>query len=411
MGWTTAADRSGGFGLRSEGIHLPHWRVTTLNSAPADHRNNISWLAALTLLAGLALPLRAAAPAAPPIADSVKQAALLNQGQIKQIRDSVAAVAKNLNDSTDPAIQDADRDWLVAGASDAAKAPGSANFLDAYTQAVNDQLLSIVTGPNANLRAKIEAGVAAAKIGQVAQNTRLVPLATALLKDSSPAVVLAGMKATAATLTPIFFQRQVVEADGELLDAMLVAVARNAKPPLGGRIVEEAYNALRQPVLGTNRPKGLPNITFLVPLVMKLEEQRLPLYANDIPPSPQADSQGVVILFTQELWLGNAVGAGGLTAAQQKEALEMAASLIDASAKSASSSAAQDKSQLNDLIEALRTDGRELQIFANPNNGVNPDAALDTAAGRLAGLAPSSSIQTLTAGVSDCVTALRAMEK
>jgi hypothetical protein len=224
-------------------------------------------------------------------------------------------------------------------------------------------------------------------------------------------VVLAGMKATAATLTPIFFQRQVVEADGELLDAMLVAVARNAKPPLGGRIVEEAYNALRQPVLGTNRPKGLPNITFLVPLVMKLEEQRLPLYANDIPPSPQADSQGVVILFTQELWLGNAVGAGGLTAAQQKEALEMAASLIDASAKSASSSAAQDKSQLNDLIEALRTDGRELQIFANPNNGVNPDAALDTAAGRLAGLAPSSSIQTLTAGVSDCVTALRAMEK
>ncbi|MGA2232586.1 MAG: hypothetical protein ABSH22_16945 [Tepidisphaeraceae bacterium] len=365
---------------------------------------------ALALLAGPSVVLRADPPAAPPIPDAVKQAPSLDQNQVQQIQDAVAAVVKNLGDSADPAIQDADRDWLVAATTDGSKAPGSAEYLKAYAKAVNNQMVPLVTTPATSFRTKIEAGVAAAKIGQIAQNTELVPLTTALLRDGSPAVVLEGMKAAGAVLTPVLYKHKLDRTDGDLLDAMLAAVGNNAAPPLGGAIVDEAYDALQQPVLGLNRPAGVLNVSVLVPLVMQMEKQRLPLYADDIPQSPQADSKGVVILFTHDIWLG-VNGAGGLNPKQQIEALEMTASLIDASGKAAHLPAFANRGPMNDLIDALRTDGRELQNFSNPNNGVSPDATLDTAAGRLGGLAPSSSLQTIDGATADTVAALRALEK
>jgi hypothetical protein len=329
------------------------------------------------------------APAAdlpPAIPNALKQATNLTPAQNQQIDAALADLAKSLTDAPDPTIQSLDRKWLADQVFDSGGAPASHDFLHAYAKSVNDHLLPIASAPSANFRAKLEAGLAAARITHATGTAELAPLATALLRDPSPAIVLSGMKA-AAELIPAIISHPISAPETQLLNQVLAAIAANPAPPLGGPIAETAYHALFQPILAKTNANAKNIANTLVPLVLNLEHQRLALYKGTTPPeSPQSDSTGLFIFFDRDVWLGGA-GLPELSPAQKKDVLNLAADLIQLSAKWAKNPGAAKADSLA-FMEGLKTDGAELKIFANPSNGVLQDADLIAAATKLNAVYP-----------------------
>lgn len=351
----------------------------------------------LLLAIGL-LPARAALADTPPqIPDAIKQGTSFDQDQLKQIDDAVVAVAADLANGADPTAQSADRRWLVKALSDSSGTPGTTEYLDAYAKIVNQRLLAMVSQPNADFRAKLEAGLAAASIADVSHNTEVSPLVAALLQDKAPAIAYAGMKAVNGLLPTIINQAQLGPADQELLKEIVASVGQHTRPTLGGPIVEEAYSAMANTVFGGSAAGGSGISQNLVPLVLSLEEQRIALYKTDVPESPQADYTGLVILFDHGVWAGN--NGPGLTAQQQHQVLQLAQDLINATTQKALDLANNGKVDVAPFVEALEDDGKVLRNFADPNTGVVPDQGLYGAASDLAGLAPGSgSLAIQTAG-------------
>lgn len=361
---------------RSEDIILPQCRGLTFQyAAPA-----------FALLAGCILfgigSIASAAAALPQISDAVKDGPSPSRDDVQQINQTVAAVVKTLADGSDPIAQQDARNWLIQSVMDGAGNSGSAAYLQAYSQIVNDQLLGVVSDPNANIRAKEQAGLAAQRIAQTAHTTDLVPLALKLLSDPSPIACYVGMKAADGLLPEVLNKAQLSDADHQLLTQIIAAVAQHPDPPLGGPIAEEAYDAFLQPVLGNVRGNAGQIIHELAPAILTLEEERLKLYQSAAPQSPQADATGLVILLSREIWLGG-VNGPGLNVAQQKQALQIAADLISLSAKWAQ---AAPKPLATELLSGMETIGKELNLFADPATGVAPDGDLNDAATRLAGL-------------------------
>jgi hypothetical protein len=374
---------------------LPHGLGRILNSI----------LSSLCLLAIALSAVARAADQLPQIPDATKQAAALGSDQVQQIDSAVAAVAKTIADGSDPTAQSAGRVWLVNGSFDATGNAGSAVYLHAYAQSVNNNLLAMVSA-GANFRAKLQAGLAAQQIAEAAKGTELVPLATALLRDPAAAVGLVGMKAAGALMPAILNENQLSPDENKLLDQMLATIAAHPRPPLGGLIVEEAYNALQQPVFGQGNALAKQITPVLVPMVFKLAEQRLAAYQTAPPDNPQADSTGLVILFSRDVWLGGD-GISGLTADQQLETLRLAVEYIGATAKWAQTARTSGTIDNVPFIDALQTDGKELVLFSDPNTGVVPDQTLSTAATDLSRLGSGSGATTIAKASSDVTAALQ----
>jgi len=191
----------------------------------------------------------------------------------------VDAVVKSLADGSNPAMQSADRLWLISGATDAGGKPASDGYLVVYAKSVNSHLVTLISDKNANFRAKIEAGIAAARIAAVAHNTELAPVATTLMGDTtSQALALVGMRVAQAMVPTIMSGPQPGKTEAELLGQMLDTVHANTKPPEGGEIANGAYQALSDSVF--KQPRATPaNISqFLVLMVVNLEKERLEQY-------------------------------------------------------------------------------------------------------------------------------------
>jgi hypothetical protein len=373
---------------------LPHRRNLTLESSAVNKpshlfRGGLCVRHSLCFATAMVFAVCSVAPAAdlpPAIPNALKQATNLTLAQHQQIDAAVAGIAKTLADPPDPTVQSVDRKWLADQVLDAAGAAASADFLHAYAKSVNDHLLPIASAPSANFRAKLEAGLAAAKITHSAGSADLAPLATALLRDPSPAIALAGMKA-AAELIPVVISHPIGAPETQLLNQVVATIGANPAPPLGGPIVDTAYHALFQPILAKNAGNARNIANVLVPLLLTLEHQRLALFKGTTPPeSPQSDSTGLFIFFDRDVWLGGG-GIPQMSSSTRKEVLNLTADLIELSAKWAKTPGAT-KADFSPFLDGLKTDGSELKIFANPNNGVLQDPDLIAAALKLAAVYP-----------------------
>jgi hypothetical protein len=344
-----------------------------------------------------------APPAAPlpQIPDSIKQSAIGNAEQ-QSIDAAVAQAAANLANGADPAGQSAARLWFAQGAVDSNGNPGSADFQQYYAQSVNNHLLAVVSAPGANFRAKVEAGLASQYVAQRTSSTATTPLAIKLLQDPLPGVKLIGMKAAAGLIAVMFNQSALDAQDQKLLDQVVDTAIHNPDPPLGGPITEEAYNALETPVfhaVGSNANQLL--VKYLAPTVLKLQEQRIQLYKAGTPESPQADSTGVVILLSRDIW-------GGLDKGQQQQVLQNVAELIGLTSDWAQKAKADnDQAATLALLAALQTDGRELRLFSDPARGVLEDQALSNSVAHLASLGSGSGTEAIETASSETVAGLK----
>jgi hypothetical protein len=337
----------------------------------------------------------------PPISDSDKQAASLSQSQVSEIDQAVAAVAKDLSDGSNPTSQSADRQWLIDQLSSATGA-SSPVYLQAYAKSVNDHLLDMVNAPHCDFRAALEGGMAAARIAVVSQDTELLPLATALMKSKTPAIVYIGMKVAHGLVPAILNKPALAQADTDLLNQILATVAANPDKPLGGAIAGQAYLAMTDATFGNNPGAQAQIVQVLVPLVMKLEQQRIGLYATTSPANPAVDSSGLVILISPNVW-------PQLPAAQTRDTMTLAANLIDATGKQAVAARAAPGQDAIPLIRQLRTDGNAFKIFCDPNQGiVNNNPQLFAAAQQLAQLGIGSSANSIGAAVADMIAAINA---
>jgi hypothetical protein len=320
-----------------------------------------------------------AAPAA--ISDSIKQSATIGQAEQQAIDAGVTEAVNVLGDASDPTAQSAARVWLIQGASDQRGNLGSPDYLQHYAQAVNAQLLAAVSKPDANFRAKVQAGLAAQEIAHRSGNTATEPLTIKLLQDPLPSVALVGMKAASGLMPVVLTKPKLAADDKKLLDQILATIAKYPDAPLGGPIVTEAYDALQNAVFQA------PNINpdALVPLVLKLQQARIAIYKTGVPASPQADSDGVVILFSRQIWQILALG-------DQKQAIQNTIDLVNLASNYAQQAKARgDQSSASELIGELHTIGTDLRsIFSDPAKGVVPDANLYASMQKLAALGQGS---------------------
>jgi len=366
---------------RSEGINLPHGRLRRWKIASVNSRKRIS-VAALSLILWTTAGF-AAATQPLVISDALKQAASISDTDAQAITQAVAANAAIITDGSDPTAQSAARDWLV-NQTNSAGGLATANFLNTYSSIVNDQLLKVASSPNCNFRAAIEIGLAAARIDDVAHSTSFEPLAMSLLQNKSDAIAYVGMKLVHGILPAILNEATLTPADTALEDQILKTVADHPQPPLGGSIVGAAYLAMQDTVFGSNKGSPAQISLVLVPLVEKLELQRIALYSGSGPVErPQVDSSGVVILLAPEVWPQLSAGA-------QRDAMGLVVNLIDATSKRAVSARSSAGGNAVPLVEQLQTDGRELKIVSDPNTGSIANQTIYGAAAQLASLGSGS---------------------
>jgi hypothetical protein len=332
----------------------------------------------------------------PPIPDSVRQSAALDRDQIQTIDDCLTQVVKSLADGSNPTAQSLDRQWLMDSVA------GSDDYQQHYAQRLAAYLLPMVSAPDANFRARIEAGLACQKVAEDTHSTALTPVAIVLLKDRSPAVAWAGMKTARALLRTVFAQTRLSAADKQLVDEVVAAVGRQPDPPMAGIIAEEAYHAFLDPVLNAqaNLPPEIQ--TTLVTAVMKLWQERIALYQNSPPDNPGADTTGMITLLSRGIWPNLAV-------AQQRDVIKATGDLIGQTAKWAIAAKSGSESGIDSapLVDALQRDGRELhEDFSDPGRGTAPNQALYNATAHLQSIGSGVGVGAIKADADAAVQAL-----
>jgi len=211
-----------------------------------------------------------------------------------------AYIAQALFDlkSPDPAKQQSGRDAIVnfAGASAQPPVPSPA-FLSAYSRTLNRQLPAITKATD--MRSRLNAAVATARIAEKIDNDELVGTITELLKDQNEAVAIWALKA-AKFVVPR-------SANGAKLIKPIVDTAKRFP---GSTTM--AYQAL------SNSPT--PNAA-IIDAIHSLMDVRIASYANDIPADPLAELVGMNTIVDTKWW-------GAQTPAQQQKTLQLLVNLV-----------------------------------------------------------------------------------
>ncbi|HTW94602.1 MAG TPA: hypothetical protein VMD30_07405, partial [Tepidisphaeraceae bacterium] len=322
------------------------------------------------------------------LSDSLKQSATPDPGQIDA---AVASVCTMMADDTHPATQSACRDWLVLGLSDSTGTADAASFLQIYAQSINNHLLNLVKSPNASVRLKILAGIVAARVGDASLNAETMDLASQLMQDPSPAVVLEGIKAAAPVVpaamgSPLFAAKATPFAK-EIERAAL----RNCQGPLEASIVDSAYTALEPLFNYGRRVPNLPQMISqtLLPVTLDMLNQRLQMYRKGPVAGAPQDAEAFVELFDSQLW-----GVGGspplISGPTQIQVLQAYSDLVGVTADWAMSPAPQAEPYHDDMIDSLKFLGQIMRTFADPQTGPQPDGNLFSAGDEMSGLGTAS---------------------
>lgn len=238
----------------------------------SKHRSFFLSLAGLlvTCLAGIAAAQSA-------IPGSLKTASSISDSDLATIRAYVAALADKLADA-DPDVVRGAREGLIDGARAGAQPPSAAYALR-YAEAANAELLRVL-GKHKEIRTTLNAAVAAARIAEMCQNSKLEGVALKLLEPAQhPALRLWGAK-TAKFVVPDLIR---VGAHARLLGALLAAV----KEMPGGAMTQEAYEAL-------TRSPDTKAVEVVVDPLLVLARARVDSYRADVP----EDAQAEVVVFS-----------------------------------------------------------------------------------------------------------------
>ena len=346
------------------------------------------------------------------LSDTLKSENLLSSADVAQVDSAVSTICTLLSDEAHPANQSACRDWIVLGVTTSNGTPSSAAFLLAYSQSLNNHLLALVNAPHASIRVKIYAGLVAAKVADASLNGEMMDLASRLMKDPSPAVVLVGIKAAAPILPAAMVSIIKAPLAPAFAREIEDAAVRNSAPPLGGRIANAAYNALEPLYTYANKlPNLMPMISqILVPVALDLEKQRMQLYLKGPPSGIIEDANGFVGLFAGPIWTGSA-SAPGIAPPMQAQLLQAFSDLVGVTAAWAASPNPDAVNDHNNLMASLELLGNIMTIFSDPSIGTRPEVGLYTAASLLQSVGPTTPSSAITSDAASMVAAISTFAK
>ncbi len=179
-----------------------------------------------------------------------------------------------------PSEQSHGRDLIV---NEVTSAPSpSASFMFAYANELNNQI-----GPalaSSNLRVRVNAAIAVARVAEKSAAPQLVPAVLTTLNDQHEAVSLWGLKAARWLIVPAGAN------SGRLISAV---VATGTKHPANA---DAAYSALQN-----SNPSG-PMIQTVITAIQDLMAARLAKYATGLPGEPIADATGASSLSESAWW-------------------------------------------------------------------------------------------------------------
>jgi len=260
---------------------------------------------------GAAPPAGAVAPApvapvappqpAPTIPNAIKLSGALAPNDLQTIQKFITDQVQAIG-GKDPAAQKVGRDALGA---EVRGEQITAQYKDAYTRMLADAMLG-ANGPLAqgDLRAKINAAIAVARVAESAATLRLEPVIQKLLAEKGPgadAVVLWGMKA----VRPMVLNAIKLVGGGgnpQLMNIPLLgSVAQTVAAHPTGPIAQEAYDTLILPDEMVKPFAGV-NAAKLIPELLRVLEVRAGQFKNGMPDDPEVDLVAVRFLTRDAVW-------------------------------------------------------------------------------------------------------------
>ena len=248
------------------------------------------------------------------LSDAAKKAPNADAAAIQR---HVDAAVKNLS-SDDAEKQAKGRDDIAGGVvlADPAAMP-SPVFLDAYAAAVAKALTPLAQ--HADMRVRLNAAIANARVAERAGNTRLMDLTVRFINDKTSAVALWGVKAARSMLPTVL-------GLGQNNNPLLAALAQAVQRVGFGPIVTEVYDALSLNIVQAN-PKPPPNVVKgAAGEMLRVFRIRVNGYAGGVPPDPAVDNVASEFFSFSVVWQQ-------LTPPQRVEAVQAMADLLSLAAQ------------------------------------------------------------------------------
>ena len=346
----------------------------------------------LPILLGL-MQLPLAAQSTTFISNDIKVKTTLTPADVELVKRFVNDTVAQLK-SADSAAQASAREKL--GNESAANPQPSPAYLNAYAGATNVALTNI--SREKDVRIRLNAAIAVARIAERANNDRLTDVTLELMRDPSEAVALWGVKSAKWIIPPNlnfgFGARKRV-----LIDELPKVVDRHNS----AHIVAEAYLALTQDVTNNPRAAVPANIKAVVPIVHQLLAGRVAQYAKGKPADPLIERSATFFLTMKDVW-------NTQDARQQLETVQLITNLTYLAAQGA---VAADKNRLTDdrvELVGIMSEGCKALWVIGLNIG-NADLQAAVQAGGATNLLlvdPNASVANLRAFAREVMPAFRA---
>jgi hypothetical protein len=249
--------------------------------------------------------------------------------------------------------RDTARDALMGAVVGGEPGP-SAQFVDAYAQALNDALLPLLDDPSMLMR--MNAAIIAGRVAERTQSLRLKPVVIKLLADKSDPVVLWGAKAARPLL--LAQMRLQVSPDDALLTGLVPAIQDN----LSGPVAHAGYDVLRLNLFQDRDAVSDAMLQATVPHIQKLLAQRIAQYKDDIPDVPVNDTLATSFLVDGKVWRAQ-------TTEQRTATVQLIVDMLSyGSRRAAALSAKGDQDAREGVVQTLNWVGSAVRVVADANS-------------------------------------------
>lgn len=219
------------------------------------------------------------------IPSSLKVASSLDAGGSGQIEAFVKDRVAKLADKTPDVVSKARTDLIEAARAGAADL--SAAYAAKYAEVLNAEVCALLDNSK-DIRTRLNAAVAAARVAEAAHNTKLEAAALKLLDQSQVELRILGVR-TAKSVLP-----ELISAGSHqrLLQKMM-AVVQQSK---GGAMAEDAYEGMT--------PKNADGkiLGVLFDPMMALVQARIELYRTGAPEDPERELIPFAFLMQRGIW-------------------------------------------------------------------------------------------------------------
>jgi hypothetical protein len=263
----------------------------------------------------------------------------------------------------------------------------SAAFLDAYADVLAEKLDPLATNPDPRIRLNV--AVITAKVGEKANNQRLMPIVVKQLADDNEGVVIWAVKAS-KYIIPSLLNSSTTAHSNLLVPALAEAAKAHIK---SGQIVQSAYDSLRieQSPSGVTSAAWPTAVQVVVPVMQELLTMRLDQYKDGMPELPLNETAAATFLTDEKVWKAESPPS-------QLHTVQLITNLIGEVAQRLGSVGTVEGGELRKIIQraagALIVVGRwvgeesQMRAAANPLSTMSPSMSVEEVQAKANALVP-----------------------